>query len=101
MRLPGVMMRGNFTVTKTNRAFPSIGVDQAHEQNNKIVNVEGGAIGILDNETALMKWMIGGPEISRLVKEFNGRNQTDEEETKENLPHHEDSDYEDSHHEDS
>jgi hypothetical protein len=85
-------MQGNFTVTKTNRAFSSMGVDQAHEQNNKIVKVEGGAIGILDNETALMKWMIGGPEIARLVKEFYGRNQTDEEETKENLPQHEDSD---------
>ncbi len=84
------LMKGNFTVTKTNTAFSSMGVDQGHEQNNKIVKVEGGAIGILDNETALMKWIIGGPEIARLVNEFTGRNEA--EETKESIPHHEDSD---------
>ena len=36
--------RGNFTVKKSNRTFSSIGVDQAHEQNNKVVKVDGGAI---------------------------------------------------------
>ena len=45
--------------------------DQAHEQNNKDVKTDGGAVGILDNESSLMKWMIGGPEIARLVKNFN------------------------------
>jgi hypothetical protein len=33
-----------------------------------------------------------GVEIARLVKEFKGRNETYKEETKENLPHHDDSD---------
>jgi hypothetical protein len=47
--------------------------DQAHEQNNKDVKTDGGAVGILDNESSLMKWMIGGPEIARLVKDFNRR----------------------------
>ena len=54
--------------------------------------IEGGAIGILDNETALMKWTIGGLEIARLVSEFMGRNKAYAEETKESIPHHEDSD---------
>jgi hypothetical protein len=85
-------MQGNFTVTKTNRAFSSMGVDQGHKQNNKIIKVDGGAIGILDNETTLMKWMIGGPEIARLVNEFMGGNEADAEETKQSIPHHEDSD---------
>ena len=45
--------------------------DQAHEQNNKGVKMDGGAVGILDNESSLIKWVIGGPEIARLVKNFN------------------------------
>ena len=31
----------NFLVNKTNRAFSSLPVDQAHEQNNKIVKADG------------------------------------------------------------
>ena len=42
--------------------------DQAHEQNNKTIKIDGGAIGILDNATALIKWMIAGPEIARLLE---------------------------------
>ena len=37
---------GRFTVQKTGRKFSSIASDQAHEQNNKLVKDEGGAIGI-------------------------------------------------------
>ena len=45
---------GNFTVRKTRKAFSAIAEDQAHEQNNKAIKVDGGAIGILENETALL-----------------------------------------------
>jgi hypothetical protein len=61
--------------------------DQAHEQNNKNVKTDEGAVVILDGESALMKWMIGGPEIARLVKNFN---KEDEDETE--RKHHEDTD---------
>ena len=35
------------------------------------MKTDGGAVGILDNESSLMKWMISGPEIACLVKNFN------------------------------
>ena len=45
---------GNFTVNKTKKSFSSIGIDQAHEQNNKLVKIDSGAVGILlSDSTAL------------------------------------------------
>ena len=38
-------MEGNFTVRKTRKAFSTIAEDQAHEQNNKVIKINGGAIG--------------------------------------------------------
>lgn len=35
-------MEGKFVITKTNKAFSSIGIDHAHEQNNKCVKGDGG-----------------------------------------------------------
>ena len=51
--------KGNFTVNKSRKRFSSIPVDQAHEQNNTLVKIGGGALDILDNHTPLMKWRIG------------------------------------------
>ena len=48
-------MEGKFTERKTRKAFSSIAEDQAHVQNNKVIKIDSGAIGILDNETALLK----------------------------------------------
>ena len=45
----------NFTIQKSNRKFSSIGIDQAHEQNNKIVKIDGGAVGLFDNEQAIFR----------------------------------------------
>jgi hypothetical protein len=61
--------------------------DQAHEQNNKDVKTDGGAVGIFDNESSLMKWMIGGPEIARILKDFNRKEESEAEKR-----HHEDTD---------
>ena len=52
------------------------------------MKTDGGAVGILDNESSLVKWMIGGPEIARLVKDFNRK----EEESEAEKRHHEDTD---------
>ena len=49
---------GNFVVNKTNRAFSSLPIDQAHEQNNKIIKGEGGAIGLTESSTQLLRWMV-------------------------------------------
>ena len=62
--------KGNFVVNKTNRTFSSLPIDQAHEQNNKIVKGDGGAIGLTVSSTQLLRWMVSGPEISRIIKDF-------------------------------
>ena len=49
---------------------------QCHEQMNKLVKGEGGAVGITENPQALERWMISGPEISRLIPEFENSFQT-------------------------
>ena len=54
-------LQGFFAVSRSNRKFSRMGIDQAHKQNNKIVKVDGGAIGILDDEAALLKWAVAGP----------------------------------------
>lgn len=63
-------LHGNFTSNRTTAAFSSISDDQFHEQNNKMIKCDGGAKGIFDNETALLKWMVAGPDISRIITEF-------------------------------
>ena len=47
-----------------------MGIDQGHEQNNKLVKIEGGALGILDSQDALMNWVVGGAELSPLLEAF-------------------------------
>lgn len=63
---------GCFVVHKTNRLFSSIALDHAHEQVNAVVKGEGGAVGLTENPAALRRWMVGGPELSRMVQEFEG-----------------------------
>ena len=55
---------GFFTVNKSSKRFSAIAIDQAHEQNNAIVKGDGGAVGLTENPSAL------GPEIARVVNEF-------------------------------
>ena len=61
---------GNFTVIKTGRPFSAVAIDQAHEQNNACVKGDGGAIGLTENPSALKRWMLCGPEMARLINEF-------------------------------
>ena len=42
-------LEGHITVRKTTNHFSNITIDQAHEQNNKIVKIDDGAVGILDS----------------------------------------------------
>ena len=62
---------GNFVISKTERRFSSIPVDQAHEQENKIVKSTGGFKGLTENPSALKRWMVTGPELARILKEFD------------------------------
>ena len=61
---------GKFTVQKMTNTFSSIPLDQAHEQNNELIKGDCGIIGITENPGALLKWMVAGPELARVVKEF-------------------------------
>ena len=59
---------GHFAVHKTEQMFSAIAIDQAHEQNN--VKGDGGAVGLTEDPSALRSWMVSGPEISRLIEQF-------------------------------
>ncbi|VDI61335.1 Hypothetical predicted protein [Mytilus galloprovincialis] len=61
---------GRFVVRKSHKRFSAIAIDQAHEQNNKLVKGDGGAIGLTENMTQLQRWMVSGPEIARVINEF-------------------------------
>ena len=61
---------GSFVVHKTEKVFSSIALDHAHEQVNAQVKGEGGAVGLTENPAALRRWMIAGPEIARIIQEF-------------------------------
>ena len=76
--------RGHFAVNRSNRRFSSIPIDHAHEQVNKKIKGVGGAIGLTENPQMLERWMVAGPELSRVLEEFEGVQHDLEE-----LPHHE------------
>ena len=78
--------RGHFTVKQSDRQFSAIAIDQAHEQNNKIVKIDGGAIGLMDDEQSLIEWAVSGPSISQMVKDVNSDIMMDLCEL--NSPHH-------------
>ena len=65
----GILQPRKFTVKKTSHAFSAIGIDQAHEQNNKAVKVDSGAIDIMDNESALLEWALSGPYVAKMICE--------------------------------
>ena len=45
--------KGYWVLSKTNKKFSAIPLDQAHEQENKFVKGTGGAVGLTENPTAL------------------------------------------------
>ena len=72
-RLPDVAKefdRGSFVVHKSTGPFSAIAIDHAHEQNNAVVKVDGGAIGLTQIPRAVLRWMVAGPEIARTIDGF-------------------------------
>ena len=61
---------GHFTIQKTNIMFSSIAIDQVREQNNVIIKGDGGAVGLTQDQEALCRWIVAGPEIARIIAEF-------------------------------
>ena len=84
--------QGGFVVHKTKRPFSTIAIDHAHKQHNKIVKGDGGAVGLLQNPRALLRWMVAGPELARAIEEFeiNCLNHCSGNIDTSNLKHHED-----------
>ena len=50
--------------------FSGIVTDHAHEQNNASVKGDSGGVGLTENPAALRRWMVTGPEMARLIGEF-------------------------------
>ena len=70
--------KGNFTFNKTTRPFSRMSLDESHEQNNACVKDDGGPVWLPECPTALLRWMISGPEMARIVGEFlDGLNRRD------------------------
>ena len=55
---------------KSTHPFSAIAIDHAHEQTNAVVKGDGGAIGLMQNPRALLRWMVAGPEIARTIDGF-------------------------------
>ena len=67
-----------------------MGLDQLHEQTNKYTKGVSGATSLVNrqDETALIRWELCGPELSRLLLQFEESNEIDREEKTQK--HHED-----------
>ena len=62
--------QGCFLVRETQRVYSELSIDHAHEQNNKQVEGNGRAVGYVDNSPQLIRWMVSGPEVSRVIDDF-------------------------------
>ena len=89
-KLPGLYAAfcdGKFTIKKSCRPFSRMALDEGHEQNNAFVEGDGGAVGLTENPAALLRWMVAGPEMARVVGEFLSL--LDKKEADSHLHHHE------------
>ena len=59
-----------------NTCISALAIDQAHEQNNASVKDDGGAVGLTENPAALRRWMVSGPEMARVIAEFQATSET-------------------------
>ncbi|VDI22411.1 Hypothetical predicted protein [Mytilus galloprovincialis] len=81
------MIKHSFDVIKTSVEALNPAIDHAHEQNNAVIKSDGGAVGLTENPVALRRWMIAGPEMARLTKEFEST--VSDFEVEEDEHHHE------------
>ena len=63
---------GNFSLLKTNKELSRMALDQLHEQNKKCIKSVSGANPIIywRDDSALIRWELCGPELCRIVEEF-------------------------------
>ena len=79
--------QAKFMNNKSGKPFSSMGIDQAREQTNKLIKKDDGATDLLNNNVALLKWTVAGPEITEIVRSFYCNDDEDTE-----IPHHKDTD---------
>ena len=60
---------GFATIAKTQNPFSMIGFDQNHEKQNKELKMHGGTLNLSD-ECVFTEWAVAGPEIARVIMEF-------------------------------
>ena len=80
----------NFSFLKTKMWSSRMALDQLHEQNNKYIKGVCGATNLVycQDDTALICWELCGPDLSRLLIEFDEGNEIKESESIHK--HHED-----------
>ena len=61
MYVQGYGKKGKFTLNMSRQPFSRRPLDESHEQNNACVKADGGAIGLTQNHTALLQWMVSAP----------------------------------------
>ena len=66
----GCELKNHWVASKTRHRFSNIPRDQVHEQENAKVKGKGSAIHLTENPTAFRRWMICGPEIAKVLEEF-------------------------------
>ena len=88
------LMKGFFSFAKTKRPFSRMAFDQVHEQNNKIIKGLGGSTNLLNSEhdSALIRWETVGPEVARIVSDFESSLNNGASPGNHSLKHHEDND---------
>ena len=66
------LMKGHFSFAITDKPFSRMGLDQLHEQNNKVIKGISGATNLLNrnDESALNRWALSAPDLSQMIGEF-------------------------------
>ena len=72
---------------KSFRKFSAIAIDHAHEKNNKHLKGNGGVICLTESSSQLLRSMVSGPELARLLSQFQSVSTSKEESSSRN--HHE------------
>lgn len=78
--------KGAFVGQKSMRAFSKIPLDQIHEQLIDWLKNHGGVIESLDDPATVRREQVVRPEMARLVREFEGMKESDEQKHHEQYP---------------
>ena len=60
----------HWVISKSTHRFSAIPMDQANEQENKVVRGSGGVVELNENPTTFRHWVTSGPKLARLMKQF-------------------------------